>query len=86
MSKRISSKCKIFVETFSGATSTCMEDYIKPSLPMPPDHFILHTGINDLTSSKTSQEIAKSIINLTCQLKTDSHDVRLMKVFHKEIS
>ena len=80
MSKRINSKCKIFVKTFSGATTTCMEDYIKPSLRMSPDHFILHTGTNDLASSKTSQEIANSIINLACQLKTDSHDVSVSTI------
>ena len=44
MSKRINSKCKIFVKTFSGATTTCMEEYTKPSLRMSPNHFILHTG------------------------------------------
>ena len=74
-SKGINSKCKIFVKTFSGATTTCMENYIKPSLRMSPDHFILHTRANDLASSKRSQEIVNSIINLVCQLKTNSHDV-----------
>ena len=47
---------------------------------MSPDHFILHTGTNDLASSKTSQEIANSIINLACQLKTDSHDVSVSTI------
>ena len=42
--------------------------------------FILHTGTNDLASSKTSQEIANSIINLACQLKTDSHDVSVSTI------
>ena len=81
MSKRINSKCKIFVKRFSGATTTCMKDYIKPSLrTFSPDHFILHTGTNDLASSKTSQEIANSIINLACQLKTDSLDVSVSTI------
>ena len=30
MLKRINAKCKIFVNTFSGATAACMEDYMKP--------------------------------------------------------
>ena len=80
MSKRINSKCKIFVKTFSGATTTCMEDYIKPSLRMSLDHFILHTRANDLASSKTSQEISNSIINLACQLKTDLHNVSVSTI------
>ena len=64
MAKRIQSNCKIYVKTFSGATVSCMEDYMKPSLRNPPDHFILHVGTNDLSSEKCSMEIAESIINL----------------------
>ena len=53
--------CKINVNTFSGATTTCMEDYMKP-LQMSSDYFILHIGTTDLGSSKSSQEIVNSII------------------------
>ena len=52
MSNRIKTICKIYVKTFSGATTTCIEDYMKPSLWMSPDQFILHIGTNDLASSK----------------------------------
>ena len=64
MAKRIQINCKIYVKTFSGATVSYMEDYVKPSLRNPPDHFILHVGTNDLSSEKSSMEIAKSMINL----------------------
>ena len=50
---------------------------MKLSLWMSPDHFILHIGTNDFTSSKSSQEIVNSIISLGCQLKTESHDVNM---------
>ena len=49
MPKRKQSNCKIYVKTFSGAMVSCMEDYMKPSLRNPPDHFILHVGKNDLS-------------------------------------
>ena len=52
MAKKIQSNCKIYVKTFSGATVSCMEDYMKPSLRNPPDHFILHVGTNVLSSEK----------------------------------
>ena len=72
MAKRIQSNCKIYVKTFSGATVSCMEDYMKPSLRNPPDHFILDVGTNDICSEKCSMEIAESIISLACSLKVKS--------------
>ena len=80
MAKEIQSNCKIYVKTFSGATVSCMEDYMKPSLRNPPDHFILHVGTNDLSSEKCSMEIAKSIINLACRLKNEIHDVSISTI------
>ena len=76
MAKKIQPNCKVFIKTFSGATVSCMEDYMKPSLRNPPNHFILHVGTKDLSSDKSPHEIAESIINLTCQLKNEKHDVR----------
>ena len=64
MSKSIKRNCKIFVKKFLEATTTCMEDYMKPFLRMISDHFVLHIGTNDLVSSNSSQDITNSIINL----------------------
>ena len=80
MAKRIQSNCKIYVKTFSGATVLCMEDYINPSLRNPPDHFILHIGMTDLSSETSSMEIAESIINLACRLKSEIHQVCLSTI------
>ena len=52
-----------------------MEDYMKLSLRNSPDHFILHVGAKDLSSEKCSMEIVESIINLSCQLENEIHDV-----------
>ena len=40
--KKVKSDCKIFVKHFSDTTTSCMEDYIKPSLRKDPNHIILH--------------------------------------------
>ena len=80
MAKKTQSNCKIYVKTFSGATVSCMKDYMKPSLRNPSDHFILHVGTNDLSYQKYSMEIAESIINLACTLKNEIHDVSVSTI------
>ena len=60
MSKKLDANCKVFLKTFSGAKTTCMNDYVKPSVRSSPDHFILHVGTNDLPSDESSEEIARS--------------------------
>ena len=80
MAKRIKSNCKIYVKTFSGATVSCIKDYMKPPLRNPPDHFILHVGAYDLFSEKSSMEIAELIINLACRLKNKIHDISVSTI------
>ena len=75
MTKRIQSDCKIYVKSFSGATVSCMEDYMKPSIKNSPDHFIWHVGTNDLYSENSSMEMAESITNKAFRLKNEMHDV-----------
>ena len=65
--KKVQSDCKIFVKHFSGATTNCMEDYIKPSLRKDPNRIILHVGTNDLILDSTSKYTATSIVNLVVQ-------------------
>ena len=77
--KRIQSNCKIYVKTFSRARVSCVEDYVKPSLENPSDHFILHVGMNDLSSKKCSMEITE-LIHLACRLKDKMHDVRVSTI------
>ena len=65
--KKVQSECKIFVKHFSGATTNCMEDYIKPSLRKDPNRIILHVGTNDLILDSISKYTATSIVNLVVQ-------------------
>ena len=41
MSKKFNANYKVFVKIFSGAKTTCMNDYVKPSVSNSPDHFNL---------------------------------------------
>ena len=75
MTKRIQSDCKIYMKSFSGATVSCMEDYMKPSIRISPDHFILHVGTNDLYSEKSSMEMAELMTNKAFRLGNEMHDV-----------
>ena len=47
MSKKLNANCKEFVKTFSGATTTCINDYVKPSVRSSPDHFMLHVELEE---------------------------------------
>ena len=80
MAKKPNTNCKIYVQSFSGATTADMEDYMKASVRKSPDHFILHVGINDLSANKSPLETANEIINLACKLKTESHDVSVSTI------
>ena len=60
---------KIYVKSFSGATIADMHDYSKP------DMISLHSGTNDLKSTKSPEEIANDIIKLALDTKTDVNEV-----------
>ena len=54
-----------------------MADYMKPSIRAKPNHFIFHVGTNDLNSKRTPDEIAKTIIDLASELKSEKSDVSI---------
>jgi len=59
---------RVIVKSFSGATTACMQDYIKPSMKFKPDMVILHCGTNDLKLNEDSDDIANKIINLAVDI------------------
>ena len=59
-------------DSFSGATVSDMEDFVKPLTRRTPDKMILHVGTNDLRSHCTPKAIADSIVNIVTQVKEDS--------------
>ena len=80
MSKKLNANRKVLVKTFSGAKTTCMNDYVKPLVRSSPDHFILHLGTNDLSSDKSPEEIARSNIDLATSIKNEKHDVSISNI------
>ena len=57
-----------------------MHDYVKPSVRSCSDHFILHVGTNDVSSDKSPEELARSIIDLAISIKNEKHDVSISNI------
>ena len=68
------------VRSFPGATTQCMDDYVKPSIRAQPDHFIGHVGTNDLISDSTPTEFARNIFNMPGRLKSDTCHVTISEL------
>ena len=67
------------MKSFSGATTSDKEDYLKPITRKCPESLILHVGTNDLLSIQTPQQIAESIVNLADQIESNSpgtHEIK----------
>ena len=56
---------RVKVHSFSGATASEMEYFIKPLLERKPSHFIIHCRTNDLAQGDSCNEIIQRITNLT---------------------
>ena len=65
------------MRNFPGATTRCMAGYIKPSIRARPNHFIFHVGTNDLNSNRPPDKIAKAIIDLASELKSEKSGVSI---------
>ena len=66
---------KVFVKSFTGARTACMEDYIKPSLNHKPDVLVLHVGTNNLKSANKPEDIANDIIKLATSIKSRVNEI-----------
>ena len=59
------------VKSFSGATTSDMEDFLRPVLRKEPNKIILHIGTNDI-NYQTAQTVAEGVLNLGIQITQDS--------------
>ena len=58
-----------------------MKDYVKPSIRVNnPDHIIFHVGTNDVSSEKTPQVIAQSIVDLVKTVANDNLQVTVSSI------
>ena len=80
MSKKVKSDYNIFVKHFLGATTSCMEVYMKLSLRKDPNHVILHVATNELILERTSQDIATSIVNLVFSVNGKDFDTSMSNI------
>ena len=60
---------------FPGATTQCMADYMKHSIRAKTNHFTLPIDTNDLNSNRPPENIAKAIIDLASELKSEKSGV-----------
>ena len=66
---------------FSGLTTEDMMTYIKPPLKRNPDRFIIHVGTNDLRSNQDAETIARNIVDVPNNIKTDTNKVLIWSRF-----
>ena len=74
MKADLPSNNRIYLKSFRGATTTCMHDYIKPSLKFEPDLIIIHSGTNNVKSEEPKYT-AKKILELAEICKTANNEV-----------
>ena len=76
LKKSIDKDHNVYVRSFSGAMVKCMKDYVKSCIREKyPDYLILHVGTNN--SELPSERIAKSIIHVAKNTKSDSRIVSI---------
>ena len=84
MQKCLKSNEKIYIKSFSGATTSDMFDYISPSKRYGSEVYLLHTGSNDLRSQSTPQEISDEIIKLALDVKNDDNEVVISSIVSRD--
>ena len=72
---------KVYVRSFSGAKVKCMKDYVKPCIrENDPDHVILHVGTNEMNSELPPERIAKSVVDVAKNVKSDTRSVSISSI------
>ena len=66
---------KVVVTHFSRSKTEDMMTYVKPPLKRNPDCFINHIGTNDLISNQDPETIARNIVEIAYNSKTDTKKV-----------
>ena len=78
--KKLNANCRVFVKTFSGAKTTCINDYVLTSVRSSPDQFILLFGTNDLSLNKSPEEIARLITDFVASIINEKYDVTISNI------
>ena len=76
LTKNTDKNHKIYVRSFAGAKVKCMKGYAKPCIrENDPDHVILHVATNELNSELLPERIAKSIVDVAKNIKSEKRSV-----------
>ena len=75
--KRMLGNDKLYVKSFSGATTSDMADYCKPTIRRNPNIIILHARTNNLNTGNDPNSIASDIVKLALDMKTDVNEVNV---------
>ena len=85
LKKSIDKNHNIYIRSFSGAKVKCMKDYGKPCIrEKNPDYVIFHVGTNELNSELPPERIAKSIIDVAKNTKSDSRIVSISGIVPRD--
>ena len=76
----LTSKERVYVKSFSGATIRDMHEYAMPSMRHNPNLIAIPVGTNDLRSIKSPTEIAQEIIELGMKLKSEENDITINSI------
>ena len=66
---------KIYVKSFSGATTDDMNSHVIPTMKRDPEKVTLYCGTNDIRSQATPEIIAKETMELAVSLSTKENTV-----------
>ena len=79
----MSSSDKIYMKSFPGAVTSDFVHYSRPSTKYDNQVYVLHTGANDLRSTKTPEGIAKEIVGMALSLKKPENCVSISSITHR---
>ena len=78
LTRKLNHKCRVKVRPFNSGKVRCMHDHMKPAIRgFGSDRIILHCGINDLNSNRTSSQIAREVKDLALSRKSDKNKISI---------
>ena len=81
MTKKTDKNHEIYGRSFLGAKVNCMKDYVKPCIcENYPEYVILHVGTNELNFELLLERIAKSIVDVAKNIKSEKRSVSISGV------
>ena len=78
LTQQLNCNQKVYVRNFPSAKVKYTKDYVKPCIrENNPDHVIIHVGTNDLNSPAAPERIARSIVDLARNIKTENRSMNI---------